>query len=339
MVTTRALVFAAALSSAAALRARGAEDPDHLVHEAVDHADHGESPKPTTPHQKDFVSLDVDGSGTLDGQELMHRQFATGCEPSEAQIRANDYMICGDADGNKEINPEEFEAALKEEWLKCVNGRSDRRAHGFMRFIDGDLDFDDKLSLTELRLAMEKLWGEPGTQLAKPFMLCSDGDRDGAISQEEFHDTIAVYNPVARKFQGPNTKVLTCLDAAMANFDAHLAFAATDTNKDGRVSRGEAFQIMSDMRGTIQRKTADAMFDAADTNKDGFLSLEEFKKAGESYKGEGESFFLVGARAPAPLAAGAAARGMGAMCAARPEVDWAFFSEAKAANATTARNK
>merc|ERR1719326_1717187 len=174
---------------------------------------------------------------------------------------------------------------------------------------------------------MTKLWGEAGAQPAKPFMNCADRDGDQMISQEEFHDTISVYNPATRKFEGPNTAVLTCLDKAMAAFDADLAFSATDTNKDRKISKSEAYAVMNMMQAKLAQSKAEAIFAAADLNKDNYLSKEEFVKAGESYVGEGESsFLLTGAAAPAALAAGASKVGMGAACAARPEAPWSFFS-------------
>merc|ERR1719498_2046332 len=79
-----------------------------------------------------------------------------------------DYMICGDKDGNRALSEAEYKNTLGESWEKCVMGRADRRAHGFMRFIEADEDIDDKLSLTELRVALSKLWGPPGEQLRSP---------------------------------------------------------------------------------------------------------------------------------------------------------------------------
>merc|ERR1719378_1229621 len=141
-----------------------------------------------------------------------------------------DYMSCGDKNGDKALSEVEFKGTMSDQWVKCVMSRADRRAHGFMRFIDADEDIDDKLTLTELRVALSKLWGPPGEQFAKPFMGCADEDKDGMISQTEFHDTIAVYNPSTQKWHGDNTKVLGCLDTAMKDFSNHLAFASVDTN-------------------------------------------------------------------------------------------------------------
>merc|ERR1719409_2222531 len=112
----------------------------------------------------------------------------------------------------------------------------------------------------------------------------------------------------------------------MVDFDANLAFGATDKNKDNRISKSEAYDVML-LQPKISQTKIEAIFTAADLDKDGYLSKEEFVKAGESYVGEGESNFLgTVAAAPAPLAAGASKVGMAAACAARPQPQWSFFS-------------
>jgi Ca2+-binding EF-hand superfamily protein len=326
----RALIVAAILCGpSGALRTQRAPDADHLIHEAVDHADH--VPKPgAEPHKKDFAAMDADGNGQLSADELMYRQFSTGCEASESQIRAVDYMKCGDTDGSNSISPAEFEASMQPGWVKCVVERNEHRSHGFMRFFDVDADFSDSLSGAELRLALQNLWGEPGQQLRQPFMKCVDTDKDQKISQKEFHDAEAQYNPATRKFENGfpytnNKEVLACLDTAMVDFDANLAFAATDRNKDKRVSKSEAYAVMGTM--PIAQPKAQAIFEAADLNKDGYLDAEEFKKAGESYKGEGESFVIAGAKAPAPLMASVKRAGMARECGAQSTPKWLLFSD------------
>lgn len=321
-----------------ALRTQRAPDGDHLIHEAVDHSDL--KPNGTEPHKKDFASMDADGNDALDSDELMFRQFSMGCEASESQLRAMDYMHCGDKDKSGSISPSEFEASMQPEWAKCVVDRGASRSHGFMHFFDVDTDWSESLSGSELRAALQNIWGTPGEQLKQPFMTCIDTDKDQQISEKEFHASEAQYNPATRKFENgypyTNSKeVLACLDAAMVDFDAHLAFAATDRNKDNKVSKGEAYHVMGKM--PITHAKADALFQASDLDKDGYLSAEEFKKAGESYKGEGESFFIAGAEAPMAIMANvkgtAGSAGMARTCSSQSAPKWLLFDDRS--NATT----
>merc|ERR1719359_1479540 len=82
------------------------------------------------------------------------------------------------------------------------------------------------------------------------------------------------------------------------------------------------------MAPTIKQDKVEAMFTAADLDKDGKLDFDEFKKAGESYKGESEgtSFVIGGAGVPpSSLAAAGSSKGMGEACNA-PEGKWSFFA-------------
>merc|ERR1719321_2111344 len=85
----------------ALLAARRAPDDDHFVDEIHDNAELPADKKdkyfkPKDDLEKDFASLDSNGDKTLDLSELMWRQYASGCEPIEAEVRAADYMKCGD---------------------------------------------------------------------------------------------------------------------------------------------------------------------------------------------------------------------------------------------------
>jgi Ca2+-binding EF-hand superfamily protein len=287
------------------LSAQRAPDDDHFVDEMHDNAvPTNPEKKPKNGLEKDFVAMDTNGDGSLDPEELMFRQYATGCEPIEAQVRANDYMRCGDLDKNGAISLKEFNESSKPAWADCVKESNVRRAHGFVRFFDADENMDNFLTPKELMVGLIMLWGKPGEQLAEPLMKCSDKNKDGKMDQKEFHDSIAAYNPHTRTWQmwegTSDDKILKCMKAAFKKFDAALVFHATDSNKDEKISESESYRVMAavDNTGsaTISSVEADAIFKAADKDKDGFLNFEEFQGAGEAYKGENESagFFLGG---------------------------------------------
>lgn len=286
--------------AAIAVRLRnGNPDDDHFVHESIDHAKHQNDTKPADKLEKDFIALDRNADGKLDEQELMFRQYATGCQASVAQARSLDYLQCGDTNKDKFISLDEFKASTKEPWAACVKDLKDRRVHGFVRFFEADKDWDDMLSEAELRAGIIKMWGPAGTHLAKPLLACVDKNKNNHMDQDEFHDSISAYNPATRSWQmwkgTSDPKLLTCLEPAFKVFDAALVFSATDANKDDKLSKSELYNTMQAVGGPkIEMKTADELFAAADLDKSGYLNLDEFTKAGATYKGAGESFALQG---------------------------------------------
>merc|ERR1719171_1258204 len=192
-------------------------------------------------------------------------------------------MTCGDLNKDKTIDEVEFEAAgsLKK-FAECIKKTSDRRAHGFVRFFSADQDMDGFLTSKELRVGLITLWGQPGEVLADDLMKCTDKDKDGKMSQTEFHDAIATYNPMTREWQmwsGTSDKgIIACMKPAFAKFDAALVFAAADTNKDEQISKSETYDLVSKTAGSsLPSTTADKIFTAADKDKNGYLSLEEFE--------------------------------------------------------------
>merc|ERR1719247_218217 len=64
---------------------------------------------------------------------------------------------------------------------------------------------------------------------------------------------------------------------------------AMDTNGDGKISKSEAFDFVSEMdHADLNQATLEEMWDASDVDpKDGFLSIDECRKAGEKYEGDG----------------------------------------------------
>lgn len=238
-------------------------------------------------------------------------------------------MICGDANKDGKICIKEFEASADPEWAACVRGSSDRRAHTFYRFFEADNNFDGKVDETELRAEVYRMWGKAGEAIVEPLLVCTDSNKDMVIDQDEFHRSLCAYNPAAQSWQllyhDGDAAVLTCLSAAMKDFDTQLAFAATDANKDGKISKQEGYDTLSRINPSLEHATADKLFTDSDVNKDGFLDLEEFKAAGANHKPAAASFLLHG-KAPAAVT-GEAALGMGAVCAARPVPTYSLWEE------------
>jgi len=295
-------LIALCMQAASGVRTRSlrAPDDDHLGHELIDNAKHKDGEKPKGTDEKDFAWLDRNKDGSLDAKELTYKQFASGCEPSVAHARGLDYLQCGDKNKDGKISEEEFKESTKPAWAACVKDLKDRRLHGFVRFFEADEDWDNKLSLNELNVGIQKMWGPAGHHLAKPLLDCVDKNKDNYMQQDEFHDSIAGYNPATRSWQmwegTSDPTILACLQPAFKKFDAALAFEIMDTNQNQKVSKQECFDTMDSQEGSgvMDHDTANKIFAAADLDKSNDLSLDEFIKAGESYKGKGESFALQG---------------------------------------------
>lgn len=310
-----------------------APDGDNLVKEFHDNAEYKvPEHKPKTDIEKEFVTLDTNADRKLDEEELMFRQYATGCEPIEAQVRAQDYMRCGDTNKDTFIDLKEFNASAQPAWAECIKESNIRRSHGFVKFFDADQNMDNFLTKPELVVGLIKLWGQPGETLAQPLLDCADKDKDSKLSQDEFHASIAAYNPVTRKWEmwsGTSDKgILTCMEGAFKTFDAALVFHATDKNHDLKISRSESYETMRAVSGnTIMQKDADAIFDAADKDKNGFLNLEEFQGAGAAYNGPTEAGFFLSGHAKWPTDSYDEGYGMSVSCHDRDGTSWRVYSD------------
>jgi len=322
----------------ALLAVKRAPDDDHLVAEIHNNTEYKDpAHKPKTSLDKLFKTMDVNGDHKLSSEELMFQQYATGCEPMEAQVRATDYLRCGDTDKDGMISMAEFNQSTQPAWAHCVKDSSDRRAHGFIRFFASDADMDGKLTLKELEVGLIKLWGQPGDVLSADLMKCADKNKDGAMDQKEFHDSICAYNPVSREWvmwNGTSDKeILVCMKPAFKKFDTALVFHATDRNKDNKISESEVYDTMRAVNGnTVLSTTVDAIFTAADKDKSGFLSLEEFAKAGEAYKGPNEATnstagLFLGGHAKWPTDTYDEGYGMSVACHDREGNEWRVFSD------------
>lgn len=313
-------------------------DEDHLMKELHDNAEYkNATQKPKTTLDKTFTTMDLNGDGKLSSEELMFEQYATGCEPMEAQTRAMDYFRCGDLDKDGFISKAEFLKSTEPAWDHCVKDSADRRAHGFMRFFMADADMDGKVTPKELEVGLIKLWGQPGEYISEDYMKCTDKNKDGSIDQKEFHDSVCAYNPVTREWQMWNgtsdKKILECMKPAFKKFDAALVFHATDTNKDQKISESEVYGTMKAVNGgSILSTTVDAIFKAADKDKSGFLNLEEFQGAGEAYKGPNEATnttagLFLGGHAKWPSDTYDEGYGMSVSCHDREGNQWRVFSD------------
>lgn len=318
------------------LMARRGPDDDHFVDEIHDNARVTEGKdymKPGNALEKDFAALDTNGDKELDLSELMFRQYSSGCEPIEAEVRANDYIRCGDTNHDDVVSLQEFNASASPQWAECIKDSELRRAHGLVKFFQSDQNYDDKLSATELSVGLIKLWGPPGAELSEPLLGCADKNKDGFMDQDEFHKSIFAYNPATRTWQmwsgTSDPSILECLKGAFTKFDAALVFHASDRNKDGKLNKQELYDIAESTNPgiTIDVTTLDAIITAADKDKNGSLNLEEFAAAGEAYKGPNEANFHLQGRDKWPNDTYNEGYGMSVNCHDNEGQEWRVYSE------------
>merc|ERR1719271_1178652 len=99
-------------------------------------------------------------------------------------------------------------------------------------------------------------------------MICGDANKNGNICLAEFEASADPKwaecvrgsrdrraHTFYRFFEADNNfdaAVLTCLSAAMKDFDTQLAFAAIDANKDGKISKQEGYDTLSQINPSLE---------------------------------------------------------------------------------------
>jgi Ca2+-binding EF-hand superfamily protein len=122
-----------------------------------------------------------------------------------------------------------------------------------------DRNGDGRITLQELREALEELDEEPTDVELKALMIKADADGNQSIDFAEF---LAF---MRRR-----------LSQRGAESDIRDAFDAFDRNSDGLVSVDELLQVMGMLGETMTRQEAEESLRRADSDGDGQLTYEEF---------------------------------------------------------------
>jgi Ca2+-binding EF-hand superfamily protein len=126
-------------------------------------------------------------------------------------------------------------------------------------FSSHDRDGDGRITLQELRQALEKLGEEPAEPELRALMVKADADGNLTIELGEF---LAF---MSRRMR-----------AAGAHDELREAFDAFDRNRDGLVSIDELLQVMGMLGEEMSREEAEASLRRGDSDGDGQLTYEEF---------------------------------------------------------------
>uniref|UniRef100_A0A9L0RU14 Calmodulin like 5 n=2 Tax=Equus caballus TaxID=9796 RepID=A0A9L0RU14_HORSE len=126
-----------------------------------------------------FSSVDKNGDGTINTQELGAVMQALGHSLSEAEL--NELIARVDSDGDGVINFQEFLAEMVKR----------RKAWGSEQDLQGvfrafDLDGDGHINVDELKQAIAKLGDEVSEEALEVMIRQADLDQDGKVSYEEF---------------------------------------------------------------------------------------------------------------------------------------------------------
>ncbi|KAL4699054.1 hypothetical protein H8959_011711 [Pygathrix nigripes] len=159
------------------------------------------TPEQEAQYKQAFSTVDTDGNGTINAQELGAALKAMGRNFSEAELKK--LISQFDSDGDGEISFEEFMAAVK----KARAGLEDLQV-AFRAF---DQDGDGHITVDELKQAMAGL-GQPLPQEELDAMIReADVDQDGRVNYEEFARMLA--QDCALSLQGRRPLLLLCWDS------------------------------------------------------------------------------------------------------------------------------
>jgi calmodulin len=122
-----------------------------------------------------------------------------------------------------------------------------------------DRNGDGRITLQELRQALEELGEEPADEELRALMLKADADGNQSIDFAEF---LAFMRRRLRQ--------------AGAEDEIRDAFNTFDRNGDGLVSIDELLQVMGMLGEAMTREEAEASLQRADSDGDGQLTYEEF---------------------------------------------------------------
>eukprot|EP00747_Dinoflagellata_sp_TGD_P058896 gnl/TRDRNA2_/TRDRNA2_151331_c0_seq3.p1 gnl/TRDRNA2_/TRDRNA2_151331_c0~~gnl/TRDRNA2_/TRDRNA2_151331_c0_seq3.p1 ORF type:complete len:247 (+),score=81.20 gnl/TRDRNA2_/TRDRNA2_151331_c0_seq3:62-802(+) len=124
----------------------------------------------------------------------------------------------------------------------------------------------------------------------------SDTNGDGCIDEKEWngpHEEKPA--PAAKPDVKSGEAMVEGHNDKEEPIEAAAEFKLMDINGDGKVSRSEAWNYVSEYldEADLNSEKLKQMFQKADTNKDDYLTQAEFEAAGEQYEGDGKYKFLL----------------------------------------------
>ena len=220
-----------------------------------------------------FESVDIDGSGTLDRNELQEVLFQLGRNPSEQEL--DEAMASMDESGDGEVDFNEFklwfdEWSAKQELLErqAAFARLTHFDVGKTKTIFDRIDEDGsgELDQDELRELCEQLGREMSETELQKAMLQMDSDGGGTIGFEEF----------------------TVWFKALAEGDNMLreVFDAVDMDGGGVLDRDEVGEVMTQLGLEVSDDELDDILRKMDEDGSGEVEFEEFAEWFNLYRAQ-----------------------------------------------------
>jgi len=215
-----------------------------------------------------FSEYDEDGDGRLSREEM---EVGMTCEKDFTREQARFAFDLADTNGDGEIDVSEFiqlmfpsAKELIANIRKLFRGPEDIER----RFKSWDLDNDNKISIQELREAMEKDSQKfLSAEDVNAIFAVGDLDLDGLIDFSEFNTLmIPSVSDVVAKFRYAHRSVK----------DVKTAFKKYDGNGDGSIDRGELNKALTNYKLNFSDQEVDVIFKAGDLDGDGEIDYEEF---------------------------------------------------------------
>jgi len=212
-----------------------------------------------------FKSMDLNGDGALNKQELMEGMNSFG--KSFSQDEVNNVFAMADINSDGEINYTEFVAMLfpaASSALAKFRSKHQNLKNAKEVFNSYDFDGDEEISYEELVAGMG---GEYSANEINAVFAMGDTDQDGKISFLEFAKImIPSTNDALSKFW-------KCFNNVS---NVRQAFQKLDIDKDGQISQQEIMQGMSSAGLKLSSSEIETLFILGDRDNNGQIDFSEF---------------------------------------------------------------
>jgi len=156
-------------------------------------------------------------------------------------------------------------------------------------FAEVDKDQNGVLNTTEFTAFMNALETNP-SYITDGMFEYLDVDANRQLNKTEFEHPFVKFDQNPKKLEKLIEKYYLQFQEEMQAAE----FNMMDTNGDKKISLSEAFDFASNNmpQADINSVELEKIFKASDINQDKFLSFDEYKSAGKSYKGDGPGQFF-----------------------------------------------